>query len=156
MRAMKEQDENIENLLGKLSRKQPFYIPEDYFETFADRLQSRIKDDVQSGRKRTLYFYLKPALSIAASIALIMLLVYVPVTKFFHSKDGYLSQNHSSKDSVDSVGVIPVEIITYFTEGQFLSAVSEMNELDKRKLSPDSLADYIAANYNDYEIIANN
>ena len=153
MKAMKEQDENIENLLGKLSRQQPFYVPENYFETFADRLQSRIEDKEQSVRKKSLFLYMKPALSIAASIALFMLLVYVPITKFFPSDKGYISHNQTSKDSV---GLIPVELITYFTEGQFLSAVSEMNELDKRKLSPDSLADYIAANYNDYEIIANN
>ncbi len=153
---MKEQDENIENPLGKLNKEHPFYVPENYFETFADRLKSRIEDEEKSGRKKTLYFYLKPALSIAASIALIVLLINVPLTKFPPSNQGYLSQNQPSKDSVDSDGVIPVELITYFTEGQFLSAVSEMNELDKRKLSPDSLGDYIAANYNDYEIIANN
>ena len=153
---MKEQDENIENLLVKLSRKQPFKVPEDYFETFADRLKSRIDDEEQSVIKKSLFFYLKPVFSIAASIALIMLLVYVPFRKFSSSNEGYISQNQTDNDSVDSAGVIPVEMITYFTEGQFLSAVSEMNELDKRKLSPDSLGDYIAANYNDYEIIANN
>ena len=153
---MKEQDENIENLLGKLRRQQPFKIPENYFETFANRLQSRIDVEDQSVRKKSLFFYLKPALSIAASIVIVMLLVYVPIGKFLPSNEGYLSQNMSLKDSIDTVGIIPVELITYFTDGQFLSAVSEMNELDTRKLSADSLADYIAANYNDYEIIANN
>jgi hypothetical protein len=150
---MKEQDENIDNLLEKAGNKQPFRVPEYYFETLAERIQARIEEEEQPVRKKTLYFYLKPAFSMAASIALVMLLVYVPIKRFFPSSEGYLSQQQSIKDST---GVIPVELITYFSEGQFLSAVSEMNEIETQKLSPDSLADYIAANYNEYEIIANN
>ena len=150
---MKKQDENIENLFGNVGNKQPFRVPENYFETFADRIKARIEEEELPVRKKTLYFYLKPAMSMAASIALVMLLVYVPIKKFFPTNEGYLSQNQAIKDPI---GVIPVELITYFTEGQFLSAVSEMNEIETQKLSPDSLADYIAANYNEYEIIANN
>ena len=150
---MKKQDENIENLFGNAGNKRPFRVPENYFETFADRVKARIEEEAQPVRKKSLYFYLKPALSLAASIALVMLLVYVPFKKYFPSNEGYLSLNQTNKDSID---IIPVELITYFTEGQFLSAVSEMNELETQKLSPDSLADYIVANYNDYDIIANN
>ena len=150
---MKKQDENIQNLFGNAGNKQPFRVPENYFETFADRIKAKIEKEELPSMKKTLYFYLKPALSMAASIALIMLLVYVPIKKFFPSDVGYLSQQQTNKDSVN---LIPVELITYFTEGQFLSAVSEMNEIETQRLSPDSLGDYIAANYNEYEIIANN
>ncbi|MEI6142873.1 MAG: hypothetical protein WCP85_26590 [Mariniphaga sp.] len=150
---MKEQEENIENLFGNVVNKQPFRVPEDYFETFADRMKARIAEEQSPIRKKTLYYYLKPALSMAASIALVMLLVYVPIKRFFPSSEIHLSDVQANKDSI---GLIPVEFITYFSEGQFLSAVSEMNEIETQKLSPDSLADYIAANYNEYEIIANN
>ena len=80
----------------------------------------------------------------------------MPIKKFFPANEGYLTQKQPIKNSGDSTGLVPVEMITYFTEGQFLSAVSDMNELETEKLKPDSLADYIAANYTDYDIIANN
>ena len=58
---MKEQDENIDNLLEKAGNKQPFRVPEYYFETLAERIQARIEEEEQPVRKKTLYFYLKPA-----------------------------------------------------------------------------------------------
>ena len=36
---MKKQDENIQNLFGNAGNKQPFRVPENYFETFADRIK---------------------------------------------------------------------------------------------------------------------
>lgn len=155
---MKEKDENIENLFGNLKNGQPFRVPEGYFETFAERLQVRIEEEELPTKKRTLYFYLKPALSMAASIALVMLLVYVPIKKFFPSTQGYLTQQKSTIDSVDKVGVlpVPVDLFSYFSESQFVSAVADMKVIDSETISPDSLGDYIADNYTDLDIIANN
>ena len=155
---MKEKDENIENLFGKLKNGQQFRVPEGYFETFAERLQARIEEEEQPHKKRSLFFYLNPALSMAASIALVMLLVYVPIKKFFPATQSYVTQQKWTIDSIDKISVLPVpdEIFSYFSEGQFVSAVADMKTIDSETLSPDSLGDYIAANYNDFDIIANN
>lgn len=155
---MKEKDENIENLFGKLKNGQPFRVPEGYFETFAERLQARIEEEEQPHKKRSLFFYLKPALSMAASIALVMLLVYLPIKKFFPANQSYVTQQKSTIDSIDKISVLPVpdELFSYFSEGQFVSAVADMKTIDSETLSPDSLGDYIAANYSDFDIIANN
>jgi len=154
---MKEKDENIENLFGNLKKSQPFRVPENYFETFAGRLKVRIEEEKQLNKKRSLFIYLKPVLMMAASFAFIMLLVYVPIKKFFPSSGkGYFTQQVLNNDSIDSVNAIPATLISCFSEEQFMSAFTEMNEFESETLSTDKLADYIAANYNDYDIIANN
>ena len=154
---MKKTDENIENRLGNIRKDQPFRVPDNYFETFADRLMKRIGEEEQPIKKRTLFFYLKPALMVAASFAFVMLLVYVPVKKFFYtSGNSYSSVQKMNTDSIDSANEIPATLISYFSEGQFLSAVTDMKELESDTISNDKLADFIAANYSDYDVIANN
>jgi hypothetical protein len=153
---MKEKDENIENLFGKFKKTEPFRVPEGYFETFPDRLKMRIEEDKYLSGKRSLLYYLKPALSVAASIALVILLVYVPFKKFVPSDTGFIAQNQNSLTNTDSSGTIPIAFISYFSEGQFLTAFSEMSALESEKISSDKLADYIAASYDDFDIIANN
>jgi hypothetical protein len=154
---MKKTDENIENQLRNHKKELPFRVPENYFETFADRLMARIEQEEQPSKKRSLYFYLKPALMMAASFAFVMLLVYVPIKKFYPSTGkAYLTQQNIKTDTVDSSAVVPVTLISYFTESQFMAAVTDMTELDPDTISNDDLADFIAANYSDYDVIANN
>ena len=154
---MKETDENIENQLGDIEKGHPFRVPENYFETFADRLMIRIEEEEQSNKKRSMFIYIKPILMMAASIVLVMLLVSVPVKKFFSSGNGYMAQQQlNSADSIDSVVGIPATLISNFSEGQFLAAVSDMKKMDAETISDDKLGDFIASNYSDYEIIANN
>src|SRR5665647_1357814 len=117
---MKKTEENIENQFGNRKKDQPFKVPEGYFETFAERLMIRIEEE-QPDKKRSLFFYLKPVLMMAASFAFVMLLVYVPIKKFFPSTGkAYLAQQSVNSDSVDSVSVIPATLISYFSEGQYL------------------------------------
>jgi hypothetical protein len=155
---MKQKEENTQNLFGNLRNDQPFRVPDGYFETFADRLKVRIEEEEQPNKKRSLLFYLKPALMMAASFAFVMLLVYVPLKKYFPSNQGYVSLQQSNKDSINngSATPVPIDLISYFSEGQFLSAVSDMKAIEAETLSNDSLGDFIAANYSDFEVIANN
>jgi len=154
---MKETDENIENQFGNRKKNQPFKVPEGYFETFADRLMARIEEEEQPDKKRSLFFYLKPVLMMAASFAFVMLLVYVPIKKFFPSTGkAYVAQQNVNADSVDAASVAPATLISYFSESQFMSAVTDMTEMESDTLSNDDLAEFIADNYSDYDVIANN
>ena len=85
-----------------------------------------------------------------------MLFRSVPISKFFPSGKGYISQQQLNNEPIDTVDVLPTALISYFSESQFMSAISDMADLESDTLSTDSLADYIAANYTDYDIIANN
>jgi hypothetical protein len=153
---MKEIDENTENLFGGLKKEQPFRVPENYFETFADRLKARIEEEEQPAESRTVFFYLRPVLMMAASILLVMLLVSVPIKNFLNSKKGYIAKNQTNSDVTDSLGAVSANFISYFSEGQFMAAFNEMNEIETDTISSDKLADFIASNYNDFEIISNN
>ena len=154
---MKEKDKNIKKRFGNLKKGQPFRVPESYFETFADRLKVRIEEEKQPSKKRSLFFYLKPVLMMAASFAFVMLLIYVPIKKFFPSSGkGYFTEQMLNDDSVDSVNAGPATLISSFSDGQFMTAFTEMNDFESETLSTDKLADYIAANYNDYDIISDN
>lgn len=154
---MKEKDENIENQFGNRRKDQPFNVPEGYFETFADRLMARIEEEEQPDKKRSLFFYLKPALMMAASFAFVMLLVYVPIKKFFPSAGiAEVSQQKVKTDSVDAASVVPATLISYFSESQFMLAVTDMTESEPDTISNEDLAEFIADNYSDYDVIANN
>ena len=154
---MKKLDENIENLFGDQKKGQPFRVPEGYFESFADRLKVRIEAEKYAANNRSLLRNLKPVLAVAACFALAMMLVYVPFKKYFPSDKGYVSQQASINNySVDSVSNFPLNLISDFSDDQFFMALSDMNEIESKTLSSENLADYISANYNDYEIIANN
>ena len=155
---MKKTDENIENQLGDIKKGQPFRVPENYFETFADRLMFRIAEEggELQRKKRSLVIYLRPILMVAASILLVMLLFSVPTRRFFSSGNDHLALQKAKVDPVNKVDFTATDLISYFSEGQFLLAVSDMKDLDNKTLTSESLADYIATNYSEYDIIANN
>ena len=154
---MKKTDENIENQLGDIKKGQPFRVPENYFETFADRLMIRIAEEGELHRKkRSLVIYLRPILMVAASILLVMLLFSVPTRRFISSDNDRLALQQVKVDPVNKVDFTATDLISYFSEGQFLLAVSDMKDLDSKTLNSESLADYIASNYSEYDIIANN
>jgi len=153
---MKEKDKNIEHQFGNPKIEPPFRVPEGYFETFADRLKARIEEEEHHVIKRSVFFYLKPVLSMAASIALIILLVNAPIRKFLSPEKVDLAVQQSNNDSSGSNNSISEDLLSYLSEDQFLSAVTDMDNLEPQTLSADNLADYIAADYNDYEIITEN
>ncbi len=153
---MKDKDKNSENLFGEFKKGHPFRVPEGYFETFADRLKVRIMEEEYSTRRRSLFTYLKPAFAVAATLAMIMLLVNIPYTKFAPLEKEYITQQRDNNDATDSTGTIQSNLISYFSDDQLISAMADMDDLESKTISTENLADYIAANYNDYEIIANN
>lgn len=153
---MKKKDDNIKNQPGSLKKEQPFRTPENYFETFAERLITRIAEEEYPEKKRSLLVILKPIVAIAAVFVLALLLVYEPLKKFFPSEQETVVQEISNKNFDDSTSGIPGALISNFSEEQFLSAFTDTNILESRTLSSENLAEYIADNYSDYEILTNN
>jgi len=154
---MKETDENIENKFGNLKKDQPFQVPEGYFESFADRLMVRIKEEEYPAKKRSVFIYLMPVLMMAASILVVILLLSVPLKRLLPSDSGNGSivlQQSNTNSVADSI--VPITLISYFSESQFLSAVTDMEVIESDTISNDDLADFISTNYSDYDVIANN
>ena len=153
---MKEKSENMEKLFGSLKKETPFRVPENYFETFAGRLNVRIQEEENSYKKKTLISYLRPMMAAAAILILAMLLIYIPIAKIMPSDSGNFAQNQSERSMDDSVSGISAALLSNFSEEQLLSAFSALKELDSKTLSSENLADYIAANYSSYEILTDN
>ena len=71
----KETNKNTDNL----ERKNPFRTPEGYFENFSTRVMDRIEEHNKISSIQMFTRIIRPALAIAASFAIIFLLIYVPV-----------------------------------------------------------------------------
>jgi hypothetical protein len=153
---MKEKDRNIENPFEDRPKVTPFRVPENYFETFADRLHVRIKEEELNNRKKSFQFYLKSVFTVAASFAVVALLMNVPYKRYFSSEKEPFVQQQSIIDSADSKDALSSALISYLSEDQIFSELNGINDIESNTVSPENLADFIAANYNDYEIIANN
>ena len=79
-----DESKNKFSELSELKKEQPFRVPNHYFDDFSARLQNRL--DAESMKvpepQNLIIRVLKPALGLAASFALILMLVYWPLKLF--------------------------------------------------------------------------
>lgn len=76
-------NKEIKHIINKFpDRKNPFQTPEGYFESFPDRVIGRIELEKNNTAKQIFLRYFRPMLALAASFAIIFLLIYVPVKTF--------------------------------------------------------------------------
>ncbi|MDP4206677.1 MAG: hypothetical protein Q8859_11870 [Bacteroidota bacterium] len=65
--------------LDNMKQNNPFGVPEGYFENFSDRLEKRIRvEEEHKNVFRKIVVVLKPAIGLAASLLLVLFLVYSP------------------------------------------------------------------------------
>jgi hypothetical protein len=149
---MKQKNEDFENLPGFPKMETGFEVPQGYFDSFGERLRLRMEDENLSSHRKRIIYYLKPALGLAAGLA-IMLTVYIYPPG---------NQRTSALASVNNVAVGTAddhsELLTstyasLITDGQLISALTEMDEYDASKMPKEDLADYLASSCSDFEII---
>jgi len=155
---MKEENENIEQRLEHLKSGRTFRVPENYFEDFAGRLRARIEAESKPVPRLSWFMYLKPALGIAAVLAIVFLLVYVPVNLSLTDHENTLTISQPINDSVntDVNNNLPAsyEALVQLPQSQFLSTLEEVvNQDDAPAIDPKALEEYLAANSFDYETI---
>jgi hypothetical protein len=73
---MKENNENRTD--QEVDRRYPFQSPEGYFDALPERLMSNIEIERKSPKTLTFHRLLMPVLSVAASVAIILGLIYIP------------------------------------------------------------------------------
>lgn len=141
---------NIAPQLSEIKKENPFRAPENYFDDFSARLNAKIEAEkesetpVKSGR---IIRFLKPALGLAASFALIFMLVYWPLNKF------------SPKNELASSSTTPSESLT---ETEYAMMVGSLDEnsfyelietpAEQVEFSDEELLNYVTANTSEYEI----
>ncbi len=137
---------NIAPELSKMKKEVPFGTPDHYFDDFSARLKMKIEAEKQTVAPRKTRFIqiFKPALGLAASFALIFLLVYVPLKTFMPD------QTNTVAEVVDSEDPNLLNIIEQLDESSFISLLSDGD--DETEFTDDDLALYVSANFNDYEI----
>ncbi|WP_340113806.1 hypothetical protein [Maribellus mangrovi] len=137
--------------LSKIKKENPFRTPDNYFDDFSARLQMQIDAEKRAkvpGKIRFIQL-LKPALGLAASFALIIMLVYVPLKTFMPHHAVTLAENTEEYDTETGI----LNYIENIDESSFISLLNETDDDDN--FTDDDLALYVSANFNDYELYEN-
>lgn len=139
---------NIAPKLSKIKKENPFGTPEKYFDDFSARLQMKLETEkkVVPIQQNRIIRFLKPALGLAASFAIIFMLVNLPLKKF-------MSQKVASN-------IVETEL----TETDYLSVVEGIDEssfftmLDDPtngiEFSDEDLLSYASVNISEYELFS--
>ena len=140
---------NIAPKLSKLEKKNPFGTPDNYFDDFSARLQMKIETEKSAVPKKEFRIIniLKPAIGLAASFALIFMLVYVPLKTFVPSEtNGYTAEAEFSDSDL-------LDLVENLDESSFYALLEESNGTNS--FTDDDLVAYVSANFTDYEIFEN-
>jgi len=154
---MKEKDEHIENPFEEIKDGNPFRVPQNYFETFEERLIARIKkEELFINHRRRLMFYLKPILAVAAILIIGLMILTIPDSKLLrHQQEGIVKLN-SNTEKRDYGFEIPQALILDLSEEQFLTDLEIIENLDSKLIPQEHLIDFITDSYSEYEILAAN
>ncbi len=139
--------------LSKIGKEHSFTIPDNYFDDFYARLHNRLeaeKNTLPQPRNRIIRI-LKPVLSLAASFALIFLLVYWPIKSFLPN---YLARTKEIYTPIHDDDPFN-SIIEKIDENSFFALITEPYANDQselNELSDEELLSYLSFNVSEYEI----
>lgn len=91
-----ENKRQIEPDFGGKGQEKPFSVPQDYFETFPEKLQKRLHSDMAPGLTpaERIWKVLQPQLALAAAITGFAVLGYIGFRNFTQTDDASLSTDH--------------------------------------------------------------
>jgi len=140
---------NIAPKLSKIKKENPFRTPDNYFDDFSARLQVKLEAEkkIVPQQKSRIVRFLKPAIGLAASFALIFMLVYWPLKTFMPSQVAEI------KDSLEHSDTEFLNIVEGMDENSFFALLEESNGTED--LTEDDLIAYVSSNFTDYEIFEN-
>ena len=136
--------------LSKLKKENPFRVPENYFDNFSARLQMKIEAEkkvVQAPKNRIIQF-LKPAISMAASFALIFMLVYWPLKTFLPN---HVAENNSIKIEITDEDSQYLTFLEGIDENSFYALLDEPATTEI-EFTDEELLTYLSTNFSDYEL----
>jgi len=128
-----------------MERELPFRVPDHYFEDFQARLSARMEAEESglSGKKVSLFIYMKPVLGLAAAFAAVILLVYFPVRLMTGEKELASNNTVGEEEKI-------INLVEYVDDHTFFNLLNE--EDNDSGLEGRDLEMYIASNYSDYDI----
>ncbi|MCE1197776.1 MAG: hypothetical protein LWW85_02305 [Marinilabiliales bacterium] len=146
----KDLNRDFENRFPK--RETGFTVPEGYFATFEDRLKLPPIEGVQGKGALKRMHYMRPFIGIAASLAILMT-VYRQFTIRENIASNEATEVKMGRMADDASDSMTSTYATMISDGQFFAALNEMDEFDTSKMPKEALADYLASNCSDSEIV---
>ena len=139
---------NIESPLSGIPKKNPFGTPEGYFENLQDRIEARIEaENTSLPRKTKVIRMLKPVLSLAASFALVYLLVYYPLSTFLPK---YMESQQAAAEVESQEFDIEEDFLAVFsTDNSLIEYMTEEENSDDQ--ASDEIYAYISSHMSDSE-----
>ncbi|VAW22351.1 hypothetical protein MNBD_BACTEROID01-2841 [hydrothermal vent metagenome] len=134
--------------LSSVKKGNPYRVPDNYFEDFYARLEPKLHSGGTDKKKRqtTLIRLLKPALGLAASITLIFLIVYWPLSRFdmpsvVQNNFGPVTNEKNEQYSI---------LIDELDESSLFALLG--NNLEDGNYSDDELIGYLSTSFDEYEL----
>ena len=146
--------DNIWTDFQNQSFKPPFDVPDDYFNSLEDRIEGRIASETESiSPKGKLIRMMKPILGMAASFALIFVLVYYPMSVFLPD---YLAKNANIHvEESDSLSENE-ELFSYIlmSDQSLYDILNNETEQADEKIDAEEILDYLSIAMNETDIYA--
>jgi len=151
---MMYEEENIEPDFINRLKKNPYKTPENYFDTIEDRIMERIKQEKKEltiTKTEKAIRLLKPILALAASFALIFLLVYYPITYFSRKEIAKTNIPETSSTEVMDMYSLTIALAD---ENSLMNTLINEENTNKEEINSDEVLAYLSSNMNDIEIYA--
>lgn len=135
--------------LSKLEKGNPFWIPENYFDDFSARLHVKLEAEksILPNQQNRIIQFLKPALGLAASFALIFMLVYWPLKSFTPNE---VANNTNSTLKNEITDIQYRSMVEGIDENSFYALLDQPAQTVE--ISDDDLVNYLSSNISDYDL----
>jgi len=132
--------------LSKIKKECPFGVPPNYFDDFNAKLQAKIEAEIKPAKHRpVLIRYLKPAIGIAASLAIIFMLVYLPLNK--------MNVTQTATTDSEYIGFsLENEYIAFLENIDVNTFLSVIENGEEDPVSDEGFLNYLCDNLSDYDI----
>lgn len=150
---MHKEEEKISPEFRKWDNSNPFKTPEGYFESFEDKLMSKIKFNTKPHKTSTKVIrMLKPILSLAASFVLVVLLVQYPIKRFLRNDTVIPEQenliNNNNNNSLDLYSVS----LSMIDDHTLINSLFSDDQSNDYNIDPNEMFSYLSSRLNEVEI----
>jgi len=145
---MKE-DNKIPDIISGAGKQLPFTLPDNYFETFQERLRDRMQQREHAGGFTRVIQFVRPRMSYAAIIAGFLMISY------FAFRQIVQSNRQLSMDYVELAEIVDYYLVD-FDEDMLYETLSELPEeevISPLKDNSDEIFEYLNADGIDYSLL---
>lgn len=116
---------------SKIKEKNPFRVPENYFEEVKKDIMTGVADTAPEERKSSIVRLLRPVVTLAAAMLLLVIISYSGLKLLFPGNDRVDELNYS-------------ELVYQFDEAELISKlVDEKNDFHELSIDSDEIIEYL-------------